>query len=220
MDMDQEQPLTPSTPLGASKYERKQLRREEKKKQQTQGQKKKQWITWLLLLLGTGALLTGIFFVINSQSKQSPSLDLSRTIQEEGSAHLPEGTKVQYQSNPPTSGNHWSDPLRPGLYDVEKPDEAIIHSLEHGRVWISYKPSVSEEIKRELTKLLQGRAGVILTPRSANDTDIALAAWTRLDAFNIAQDGTIPEDRILDFVNRYLNKGPEYVPTMNDGKEY
>ncbi len=210
--MDQAQPLT--------KYERKQLRREEKKNRQTQGQKKKRWITWLLLLLGTGALLTGIFFVINGQSKQSPSPDLSQTIPAEGSSHVSEDTEVQYQSNPPTSGNHWSDPLRPGLYDVEKPDEAIVHSLEHGRVWISYKPSIPEETKQGLIKLLQGHPGVILTPRLANDADIALAAWTRLDTFNISQDGTIPEERILSFVNRYLNKGPEYVPTMDDGKEY
>lgn len=210
--MDQEQPLT--------KYERKQLRREEKEKQLMQGQKKKQWMKWLFLVLGAGILSVGIFFAIKSGNKQSSSPDLSQAIPEEGSAHVPEGTEVQYQSNPPTSGNHWSDPLRPGLYDMEKPDEAIIHSLEHGRVWVSYKPSIPEETKQGLIKLLQGRAGVILTPRSANDADIALVAWTRLDAFNIAQDGTIPEDRILDFVNRYLNKGPEYVPTMNDGKEY
>jgi len=212
--MDQEQPLT--------KYERKQLKRKEKEGRRMQGQKKKQWMQWLLLALGTGVLLAAIFFVINNKinsSKQNPSVDLSRAMPDEGNAHVAEGTDVTHQSNPPTSGNHWPIPLFPKLYDVEKPDEAIIHSLEHGRVWISYKPSIPEETKQELTKLLQGRAGVILTPRAANDTDIALAAWGRLDTFNISQDGTIKEDRILNFVNRYLNKGPEYVPTM-DGKEY
>ncbi|MBI2453043.1 MAG: DUF3105 domain-containing protein [Parcubacteria group bacterium] len=213
--MDQEQPLT--------KYERKQLRRQEKEGRRMQEQKKNQWMKWLSLTLGAGVLLTAVFFVINSRqnpsSKQNPPADLSRAMPDEGSAHVPEGTDVTHQSNPPTSGNHWPIPLFPKVYDVEKPDEAIIHSLEHGRVWISYKPSIPEETKQELTKLLQGRPGVILTPRAANDTDIALAAWGRLDTFDISQDGTIQEDRILNFVNRYLNKGPEYVPAM-DGKEY
>ena len=214
--MNQEQP---------SKYERKKLRREEKEERRMQGRRNKQWMQWLLLALGAGALSVGIFFIINNKNngKQNPSadlsIDLSRAMPDEGNAHVAEGTDVTHQSNPPTSGNHWPIPLFPKLYDVEKPDEAIIHSLEHGRVWISYKPSIPEETKQELTKLLQGRAGVILTPRLANDTDIALAAWGRLDTFNISQDGTIKEDRILNFVNRYLNKGPEYVPTM-DGKEY
>ncbi|MBI4122797.1 MAG: DUF3105 domain-containing protein [Parcubacteria group bacterium] len=208
--MDQEQP---------SKYEQKKLRREEKEKQRMRGRAKRRWGTWLMLLLGTAVIATGIFFLINNKGKRDNVPDLSRAMPDEGSIHVPEGTDVTYQSNPPTSGNHWPIPLFPKLYDVEKPDEAIIHSLEHGRVWISYKPSIPEETKQGLTKLLRGRSGVILTPRLANDTDIAMAAWGRLDTFNLFADGELSRDRILNFVNRYLNKGPEYVPTM-DGKEY
>ena len=131
-----------------------------------------------------------------------------------------EGTRVQYQSNPPTSGNHWPVPLSDGIYDKEKPDEAAVHGMEHGKVWISYKPSIPDQTKKALEELLKRYSGTILTVRSANDTDIALAAWNRLDAFDLNPDGTFNEQRIIDFINRWRNKGPEFIPGMGGGKTY
>lgn len=92
--------------------------------------------------------------------------------------------------------------------DKELPDEQVVHNLEHGHVWISYKPDLSSEA----VKVLRGFAGgtTIVTPRSANDFDVALAAWGRLDKFNL-ENGQIDEQRIKDFISRYQNKGPENV---------
>ncbi|MDO8564921.1 MAG: DUF3105 domain-containing protein, partial [bacterium] len=84
-----------------------------------------------------------------------------------------------------------------------------IHNLEHGDVWITYHPRVSEEIKEELKKF--AFAKVLISPREANDTDIALVAWERVDKFNL-DGGELPEDRIRDFIKRYRNKGPEQIP--------
>ncbi|HEY4476286.1 MAG TPA: hypothetical protein VI954_02160, partial [Candidatus Paceibacterota bacterium] len=98
--MNQEQP---------SKYERKKLRREEKEERRMQGRRNKQWMQWLLLALGAGALSVGIFFIINNKNngKQNISadlsVDLSRAMSDEGNAHVAEGTDVTHQSNPPTS---------------------------------------------------------------------------------------------------------------------
>jgi 2-succinyl-5-enolpyruvyl-6-hydroxy-3-cyclohexene-1-carboxylate synthase len=145
-----------------------------------------------------------------SRPKTPTTPDLSREVPHEGATHVDPGTVVSYVSNPPTSGSHWPVPLQEGLYDTEKPDEAIVHSMEHGRVWVSYNPRVSEDVVSQLKKLLANQLIVILTPRSGNETDIALAAWNRLDTFNI--EGTLDAQRVLDFVTRYKNKGPETVP--------
>ena len=104
-------------------------------------------------------------------------------------------------SNPPTYGNHHgSDPegtdVNPGItprptgvYTTEQPDEDLIHNLEHGHVWISYNPDeISASDLAALEQLVidgspnpNGRGvGVILTPRAANDSMIALASWARL----------------------------------------
>lgn len=182
----------------------------------------------IFLWSGVGiAIAAGIFFVLSLVSPQQGGEsetenlgpDYSRAMPYEGAQHFPEGTILTHQSNPPTSGPHWPDPLRDGIYDKEKPDEAIVHSLEHGRVWISYRPDVNEETIAALKNLAEKQVRVVMTPRAANQNDIALAAWTRLDAFDLAEDGTFDAQRILDFIARYRDKGPEYVPQMT-GKKY
>ena len=57
---------------------------------------------------------------------------------------------------------------------------------------------------------------MVVTSRALNDTDIALAAWGRLDAFNLA-DGVLDEVRVKDFITRYVNRGPERVPPTVHG---
>jgi len=202
-----------------SKKERKDLKRQEKFKNQAQElrmQKTKRIVLWVLAV---GAVGLAGWLGIRAIAPEPLGPDYSLLVLNEGATHVQEGTRVQYQSNPPTSGNHWSVPLRPGIYDTEKPDEAIMHSLEHGRVWVSYKASISSEAKKKLREVVGGQFAVILTPRPGNDADIALAAWGRLDTFDLSDDGTLDTKRVRDFISRYRNRGPEYVPQM-DGRTY
>ena len=207
-----------------SKKERKALKRMEKeamrKHERKKSKMKKLAIGVAVAVVAAGAIA---LFVLPASKGKAPGLgtDFSKEVAAEGRDHVSESTKVVYKSNPPTSGNHWPEPLQDGVYDKEKPDEAAVHSLEHGRIWISYKPSIPEQTKEALRKLLKGRAPIIVTPRSANETDIALVAWTRLDAFNLNPDGSFDEKRILDFIQRYKNKGPELIPEhAAGGKTY
>lgn len=165
----------------------------------------------VLLIGGAG------FFVWSLYEPLGP--DYSKAMPFEGQTHVAEGTSVAYNTNPPTSGNHWPIPLRDGVYNREKPDEAMVHSMEHGRVIVSYKPTIPAQAIEKLEEIA-GQSALILVPRSKNETDIALAAWTRLDKFNLNADGTFDEKRIQDFIRRYKNKGPENVPGMGGGKTY
>lgn len=171
------------------------------------------------LVVGTIVLLVGGagFFVWSLYEPLGQ--DYSKATPFEGQAHVAQGTTTTYNTNPPTSGNHWPIPLRDGIYDKEKPDEAIVHSMEHGRVIVSYKPSLPVSVIKAL-KDIAGQNAVIIVPRSKNETDIALAAWTRLDTFNLNPQGTFDEKRVKDFIRRYKNKGPENVPGMGGGKTY
>ena len=214
-----EQEVSPVQPT--TRKERRALKRAEKQEKRSQEKSKKGTKKIVFLALGILAIagVVGAFFLF-APERQEPRPDLSQAITDEGRAHVSEGTDVQYQSNPPTSGDHWGEPLADGIYDTEKPDEATVHSLEHGRVWVSYKPSVPEHTKKTLEALLKKYNGTVLTPRSANDTDIALAAWNKLDTFNLNADGTFDEQRVTDFINRWRNKGPEFVPGSGGGKTY
>ena len=166
----------------------------------------------LISFIGIPILALGAFawWGIRSASPLEP--DMSTEYPNQGQAHIQENAEhPAYNSNPPTSGWHYGSPAKLGFYDEELPDEALVHNLEHGEIWISFKPSVSDEVKAELKNLLGPR--VIITKRERNDTDIAVAAWTRLDTFNL-ENGTLTDaqkTRINDFIKRWQNRGPEKV---------
>lgn len=86
------------------------------------------WIVLAALVIG------GIGWLWIDASKPLPGEQLSDL----GREHVAPGTKVDYNSNPPTSGNHYADWIRKGVYDQPKEDGYLIHSLEHGYIIMSY----------------------------------------------------------------------------------
>jgi hypothetical protein len=114
-----------------------------------------------------------------------------------------------YNSNPPTSGPH-AAALRTAVYDRELPDENLIHNLEHGHIWLSYRDREDTEAI-ELFERLQSQfpGSVIVTYRPANDSRLAVAAWTRLLKLEEPD-----EEQILAFIARYFDKAPESVPGL------
>lgn len=156
----------------------------------------------ILILAGAG------YFVFTYFSRVASIPELGEAYQIEGAAHVAEGTKIEYKTNPPSSGAHYQSPARWGVYGSALPDEALVHNLEHGGVWISYKSDISlDEIKKLEDLVKSYRSKVILTPREANDKNIALVSWGRvykLDTFN--------EEAIKNYILKYKNTGPEIVP--------
>lgn len=172
---------------------------------------------WGIFIVVLGLLVWEIFVLVQSGTPSGE--DFSRAVPilpnrdhiSVGSASL-----VEYNSNPPTSGPHYGTPARPGFRENIIEDGYLIHSIEHGLVWVSYHPRIGEEAEK-----LRGVTGpfIVITQREANDEDIAVASWGRLDSFNL-EDGTIDADdlqRINDFVLRYANKGPESIPAGQHG---
>jgi len=173
---------------------------------------KKRLIKKILYLLFGAFLLFVIIFWIRNQFPKSK--DFSQPVEIIGRDHIAYGVKFNnYNSNPPTSGPHYEDPAPVKFYDQELPDEQLVHNLEHGDVWISYKPDIPPAIIEILKDFAGGK--VIVTKRFKNDTDIALAAWGRLDKFNLENNNFNKDNlnqikqRIKDFILRYENKGPE-----------
>ncbi|MBI2052995.1 MAG: DUF3105 domain-containing protein [Candidatus Ryanbacteria bacterium] len=208
-------------PTELSKKEKRFERRELERRMIEREVKLKKLKKYAYIILPLLIVVLGVWYIWRAGVEVgSGGTDLSREYPLQGRDHIPEGTPHEpYDSNPPTSGPHWADPVRDGVYDRTQPDEGLIHSLEHGRIWISYKPSIPEAARKKLEDIAGGNVRVILTSRPQNDTDVAVAAWRRLDTFNLSPDGTFDESRILDFIRRYRDKGPEYIPQMT-GRVY
>ena len=61
----------------------------------------------------------------------------------------------------------------------------------------------------------------IMTPRSKNDSAVALVSWGRIYKPALSADGSFDENAIKTFMLKYRNTGPEkLVPESSPGKEY
>ena len=195
----QPQPLT--------KKERWELRKQEKQRLQ-EIQQRDRWIRkvsfWAVTMLIIGSLGYGVVYLATRPEKPmhgtvSPIL---------GRDHIPIGTAhPQYNSNPPTSGSHYAKEAEWGVYQNELPDEQLVHNLEHGGIWISYKPNIDPAIKAKLDLIgNRYKETVIVTPRAKNDSMIALASWGRLEKLD-----NFDEAEIINFIDANKNKSPEPI---------
>lgn len=111
-------------------------------------------------------------------------------------------TRIHYNSEPPTSGPHFSFPVSPGIYGNPVPDGLLIHALEHGHVVIQYGSSIPAETVTRLQEIARRYPrDVVLAPRDSLAAHIALTAWGRLDRF-IGYDRT----RIVSFVEKLRDR--------------
>lgn len=163
---------------------------------------------WGMTAVFGAVVAFGAWMLFKSIMPQTP--DKSVFYQSMGQNHIAVGAPHEpYNSNPPTSGPHYAEPARSGFYAEELADEQLVHNLEHGEIWIAFRPDIPPDVKKELEGLTDN--WIVAAPRSANDTDIALVAWTRLDKFNL-ENGRLDVARVKDFIKRYKNKGPEKLP--------
>src|SRR3989304_4285331 len=157
-------------------------------------------------VVGGVSLLAGIIYWTISASGTT---EIGQFIADQGREHIEKGAKhPAYNSNPPTSGWHYTNPADWGVNQKELADEQLIHNLEHGGIWISYSEKLDGKSVDLLEKFVDGYSTkVILTPRVKNDSPIVVAAWNRLlklDSFD--------EQKITEFIKAYKDKGPEFVP--------
>jgi Protein of unknown function (DUF3105) len=128
--------------------------------------------------------------------------------------------RVDYDTNPPTTGRHYQFPAEDGIYGEAPPDEALVHSMEHGRVIIWAKPGLPEEQRANLRALVDDDPyQMYLVPRANMPYAVAATAWNG----DPAPDGTgrmllcdAMNDRVFDalaaFRDEHRSRGPEPIP--------
>jgi Protein of unknown function (DUF3105) len=129
-------------------------------------------------------------------------------------------TVINYESNPPTSGRHYQLPAQDGAYGEAPQDEELVHTLEHGRVVVWFKPSLSEDQRADLKAFFdEDDYQVVLVPRSDMPYQVAASAWNRDPEPNgtgrlLLCDRMTPEvfDALRTFRDEHRSNGPEPIP--------
>jgi hypothetical protein len=117
---------------------------------------------------------------------------------------------INYDTSPPVGGNHsqyWVD-CTGTVYPNAIANENAVHGLEHGAVWITYRPDLPKADVTALTKYVSGQDRMFMSPYPGLKTNISMQSW----GYQLFLDS--PSDpRIRQFIDalRYNPKTtPEY----------
>src|SRR5690606_16808468 len=92
--------------------------------------------------------------------------------------HLP--GKIEYTKYiPPVGGLHnnaWQNCMG-DVYDAPIANEHAVHSLEHGAVWITYRPDLPKDQVEKLAERVRGKEKMMMSPYEGLDAPISLQAW-------------------------------------------
>ncbi len=179
--------------LNMSRAERKALREQEARRTRLQ-----------LIALGAVSVAVLVFVVFLAVRGQAglPGDKVNNL----GNRHIPteEANNVSYNSRPPTSGSHFGQLARWGVYKEPVADGLQIHNLEDGGVGIWYNcPDGCPELVDQLTGIVDemGEERLLMAPYPGLETKIALTAWNRIDKME-----EFDRERIIEFIKAYRGK--------------
>jgi hypothetical protein len=95
---------------------------------------------------------------------------------------------VSYPQSPPVGGNHSPILQNCGFYRTPVENEHAVHSLEHGAVWITYRPDLPAGDVAALRVLAQRMSYVLVSPFPDLPTPVVASAWGRQLRLNSAGD--------------------------------
>jgi hypothetical protein len=116
---------------------------------------------------------------------------------------------VTYEREPPTNGDHAPYWQNCGFYSSPVENEAAVHSLDHGAVWITYQPDLSADQVETLRGLAQEEY-VLVSPYPNQDAAVIATAWRNQLELTGADD-----PRLRQFVDQF--RISETAPRSGNG---
>jgi hypothetical protein len=110
--------------------------------------------------------------------------------------------KVDYDRHPPVGGDHNPSAAACGFYTQPVPDEYVVHTMEHGAVWLAYATDLSADELAVIRGVVTKNVDTIATPYPGLDpgVKVVMGAWARQ-----LQLKSVTDPRLEKFVDRYQN---------------
>ncbi|MFC4532345.1 DUF3105 domain-containing protein [Sphaerisporangium dianthi] len=165
-----------------------------------------------MLMWGVGAfvivLVVGLvgFYVIRENA--ASSLDGVKTYAYKASQHT--AIKVNYKENPPVGGEHNPQWQQCGPYDAPINPENGVHSMEHGSVWITYRPDLPKADVEKLKALVTSDY-ILLSPYPGLSAPVVVSSWNHQLSLKGADDPRLP--RYITKYKQNPSSTPEYGAT-------
>jgi hypothetical protein len=110
---------------------------------------------------------------------------------------------VPYRQIPPVGGDHASLWQNCGFYPEPVRDETAVHSMEHGAVWITYRPGLPAGQVDRLRDLANNNTYVLVSLYPELPAPVVASAWGKQLRLDSAED-----PRLKQFVNTF-RQGPQ-----------
>ena len=138
-----------------------------------------------------------------------------------GAAHVAKKLTIKdFKTNPPTSGDHNINPAQDGVYAPgnEPAIENWVHTLEHGRIILMYKPKTAAGRIAQLQTLFnepvldsgKGYHTVLMQNNTEMPFEVAAVAWRHFVGCPKFTDASLAALR--DFRAVYVDTAPEKIP--------
>ena len=152
-------------------------------------------------------LVAGLFYLgIQGPAIANSGIEGLVILPDQGAGHQ-EGD-IHADDEVPAGGLHSAQWQNCGIYDEPVREENVVHSMEHGAVWIAYQPDLAAdqvEILRDLVRQERSRQReplIVLAPKAGLDVPLIATAWRVQLELEDASD-----ERLVAFVRRY-QRGP------------
>jgi hypothetical protein len=149
-----------------------------------------------------GAVVVGIVLVTWAPTSWFAEVGPADVLRFQVAERLHVDTPVSYEQTPPVGGPHAPLWQNCGFYDAPIRNEHGVHSLEHGAVWITYRPALETAQITTLRELAQTRPYVLVSPFPGLTSPVVASAWGHQLHLESAGD-----PRLVDFV-RAFRLGP------------
>lgn len=110
---------------------------------------------------------------------------------------------IPFSPLPPTGGTHNPTWQKCDIYEAPVPPKHVIHSMEHGAVWVAYQVGLDADSVETLEDKSDRNAFVLMAPYPNLQSPVVLTAWGVQLELDSADD-----DRIDRFISAFAN-GPQ-----------
>ena len=123
---------------------------------------------------------------------------------------------LQYDSTPPIGGSHsaYVADCTGTVYPQAIATENAVHSLEHGAVWITYKPGLAPAEITTLSGLVNGQDHRVMSPFPNLSSPISLQSWGYQLKVDSATDPRI--QKFIDALRFNAKTTPEYPASCSN----
>lgn len=157
----------------------------------------------LVWIAGSGTAIVAMTVLIFVVLSPKPLSAFDGVIEYNGLSRQHSEAPQTYPQTPPVGGVHSSVYQNCGIYDQPVRNENAVHSLEHGAVWITYRPDLPQATVDQLRNLVRGHDHVLLSPYPNLPKPVVASAW----GLQLPLDD--PADpRLSLFISRY-ESGPQ-----------